>query len=675
MMRVIHGLAAFAAASLLMFANAVAEPEISDLLFTNVDVVSMSPSGRYLAVAQNAPRTTRQMRKQQSDSTLRVFDLKGSSQQVAVPLGDVRVSWIEWASEDYFVARFNTDRALKFDGRTVSRDFTENKTYLINRSDMSTFEIFKGNRGEVEVFRDYFVDLGASASIIDKLPGDPEHMIMSANLKPSGSGIYKVNITNGDYEILYKGRQNETYLLNSDYKPAFKTSTFGRGGSVRRWYGSPDEGESWYLITEYVVNQSGNQPPPFLPAANVPGDKNKWYVIAPRRNDGPTGVYRYDVVTKKYDEVIFEHPEADIFSFSIGNDGTRRDRVVVNDRKFMTQYFDGKYQSYQAGLEQYFGPDQRVRILQWSADEQTVLLYVSGPSNPGEYYMFTVGKPIQKLFRSHIKVDPAELGEMEVMEATMSDGRNIYSYVTHPVGGKNKKAPLIVLPHGGPQARDNFDWSFIAEAQVFASRGYRVIQTQFRGGGGYGWAFAKEGHGEWGDRIQKDIFESAQVLVDKGLAEKKNIGVWGWSHGGYVAGASTFLNTDMISCAVAGAGVHDLAEMVDRERRTFGNTSVSYYYWRDAIGDPTEVRAKLDAASVEKNIDKVTVPLMLLHGDSDFIVPVEQSRDLRAAMKSGGKGNLLSYKEYREEPHTPTLLNWVDIWERSLDFFGECLEK
>ena len=115
--------------------------------------------------------------------------------------------------------------------------------------------------------------------------------------------------------------------------------------------------------------------------------------------------------------------------------------------------------------------------------------------------------------------------------------------------------------------------------------------------------------------------------------------------------------------------------MINWERDTDGASSTSYLYWKDAIGDPQTQREKLNAASVAENADKVSVPLMLLHGDEDFTVPVEQSRILRRAMRKAGKGGLLSYKEYDDEPHTPTLANWVDIWERSLDFFGECLEK
>ncbi|MEO1309928.1 MAG: prolyl oligopeptidase family serine peptidase, partial [Pseudomonadota bacterium] len=420
---------------------------------------------------------------------------------------------------------------------------------------------------------------------------------------------------------------------------------------------------------------SGNQPPPFQPVG-VTNDPDRMLVIAPQRGDGPTGVYEYDVKSRQYTRMIYEHPLADITNFIEDEGGALRQRVIVQDRKFEISYLDVKYQAVQAGLEDYFGPNVNVRIREWSNDEQRAIVYINGPAYPGEYWLFDrKSGSVDLLFRTRENLAREQLGEVEILEAKMSDGRRIYSYVTHPAGGRNKKAPLIILPHGGPQARDSFAYSFIAENQVFASRGYRVIQTQFRGGGGYGWSFAKEGHGEWGDRIQKDVFESAQVLIDRGLAEKKNIGVWGWSHGGYVAGAAAFLNTDVIAASVAGAGVFDLREMINWERNTDGANSTSYLYWKDAIGDPQSESNKLNAASVAENADRVTVPLMLLHGEDDFTVPVDQSRLLRRAMRRAGKDDLLIYKEYKDEPHTPTLANWVDIWERSITFFDEHLRK
>ena len=308
-------------------------------------------------------------------------------------------------------------------------------------------------------------------------------------------------------------------------------------------------------------------------------DPKRVHVVAPRRGDGPTGVYEYDVASEAYTRTIYEHPVADVLSFDTGNDGVLRDRVVVSDRKYDIRYLDREYQRYQSVMESFFGPEVNVQIKQWSADETKFLIFIHGPSEPGAYFLFDAETAkIELLFETHPNVDRGALGAMEVMEAVMSDGREIYSYVTHPVGRATEPAPLIILPHGGPQSRDYFDWSFLAEHQVFATRGYRVIQTQFRGGSGYGAAFADEGHLEWGGRIQKDIFESAQVLIDRGLAEPKNIGAWGWSHGGYVAGASTFLNSGVVSCAVAGAGIFDLRYQVLWARRTYGSKSMPAEY-------------------------------------------------------------------------------------------------
>ncbi len=640
-------------------------PSLSDMLNPSVSLVALSPSGRYVAVAKNAPRLSEEMRKRQKeeDSAILILDLEAGRAVANIGL-ESRTIALDWASDDYLIANLTKGETIRAFGRAF-RDIGLVRTLRISRDGGDAFEIFKRTRAD---------EFGANAQILRKLPDDPEHMIFTADLR-AGSGVYKVNIMTGDYEPIYVGREGDSYVLNNELEPVFRVNQNNRGNVVR-WYGSGDAGKNWYKITEFVTFTSGNQPPPFQPVG-VTSDPNRMLVIAPQRGDGPTGVYEYDVSTRDYTKTVFEHPAADVDNFLEDEGRKTRQRVIVQDRKRETTYLDPQYQELQAQLEEYFGDTVFVSIRDWTVDEKKALIYIEGPTVPGEYYLLDrVAGSISLLFRTHNGVPSVALGEVEILEARMSDGKQIFSYVTHPVGGRDKKAPLIVMPHGGPQARDNFEFGPFPFPQVFASRGYRVIQTQFRGGGGYGWAFAKEGHGEYGRRIQKDVFESAQVLIDRGLAEPKNVCTWGWSHGGYVAAAATFLNADVVACAVAGAsGDLDLIEGVRQEREDFGANSTAYQYWKDAKGDPATDSERMIAVSPARNAEKINVPLMLLHGEDDTTVPVEQSRIMRRAMRRAGKEDLLVYKEYKDEAHTLTRANWIDALERSLEFYDDHLEK
>ncbi|MEL6364767.1 MAG: alpha/beta fold hydrolase [Pseudomonadota bacterium] len=670
MTRVMRVLAAAAAAGCLLAAQigveaVAAPPSIEDMLNPTVSLVSLSPSGRYVAIAKNAPRLTERMRRSRGEekSAILILDL-----QTGKPLANVatetRAISLDWASDDDIVANLTKGETIRAGGRAF-RNIGLVRTLRISRDGGEVFEIFAKTRAD---------DFGANAQIIEPLPDEPEYMIFNADLR-AGSGVYKVNIMTGDYETIYRGREGDGYVLNSALQPVFRVNQNNRGNVVR-WYGSADGGSSWYKITEFVTVGSGNQPPPFLPVGPTP-DPDRMLVIAPQRGDGPTGVYEFDVKERTYTRTVFEHPRADIDNYISDSMEGERQRVIVQDRKQETYYLDPQDRALQKDLEAYFGEHVTVSLAQWTRDDSKALIYVEGPTVPGEYHLLDASKgSIALLFRTHDDVPDDALGEVEILEARMSDGKQIFSYVTHPVGSKTKKAPLIVMPHGGPQARDNFEFGPFPFPQVFASRGYRVIQPQFRGGGGYGWEFAKEGHGEYGDRIQKDVFESVQVLIDRGLADPKNVCTWGWSHGGYVAAAATFLNADVVACAVAGAsGDLDLIEGVNQERDDFGASSTPYLYWKDAKGDPQTDYERMAAVSPARNADKIDVPLMLLHGEDDTTVPVEQSRIMRRAMRRAGKEDLLVYKEYKDEGHTLTRANWIDAMERSLEFYEKHLRR
>lgn len=211
-----------------------------------------------------------------------------------------------------------------------------------------------------------------------------------------------------------------------------------------------------------------------------------------------------------------------------------------------------------------------------------------------------------------------------------SDGTVIPAYLTRPAGSAGKKVPALVMPHGGPESRD--EWGFDWLAQYYASRGYAVLQANFRGSAGYGDAwFQKNGFQSWAVAIG-DIKDGGRWLVSEGIADPEKLAILGWSYGGYAALQAAVSDPDLFKAVVAIAPVTDLAELkADAMKYTSGTIDRSF------IGSGPHVRE----GSPAQNAASIKAPVMLFHGTLDLNVPVQQSQLMRDRLADAGKRNEL----------------------------------
>ncbi|MFO1187458.1 MAG: prolyl oligopeptidase family serine peptidase [Alphaproteobacteria bacterium] len=189
--------------------------------------------------------------------------------------------------------------------------------------------------------------------------------------------------------------------------------------------------------------------------------------------------------------------------------------------------------------------------------------------------------------------------------------------------------------HGGPSLRDTADFNFWA--QFLASRGYLVLQANFRGSTGYGTSWRVAGYKEWGGLMQTDVEDGADALARNGLADKARTCIIGASYGGYAALAGATLTPNRYACAVSVAGPSDLFKLMNWVRETYGDDSNSYYFWNATMGDPDSEKNELIAVSPARHADAVRAPILLMHGSLDTVVPIEQTRDMLNKLKSAGK--------------------------------------
>ncbi len=358
------------------------------------------------------------------------------------------------------------------------------------------------------------------------------------------------------------------------------------------------------------------------------------YVLAYKGSDR-RALYEFDLATRQLGRIVASNPRVDIGGVVLAAYTGAPVGVGYTDDASRVIYFDRAYQQMQADLQATF-PGERVTIGSATKDTSKYIALVEGATNPGgAYYYVEAGSSIAQIGARYPAIKSSDVGSVRFFDYTARDGYKIPAYLTLPNGSTGKNLPLVVMPHGGPESRDfgGFDtWS-----QFLASRGYAVLQPQFRASAGFGLAHRNAGRKEWGMLVQDDITDGVNHLVNTGVADRSRICIVGWSFGGYASMAGLAFTPDLYRCGVAGAGVSDLSKMLAwiEDRRGRGQRSQDYF--TDAIGYLTKDEKRLAATSPALHAAKFKAPLLLIHGKDDTVVPKEQSDIMADALKAAGK--------------------------------------
>jgi dipeptidyl aminopeptidase/acylaminoacyl peptidase len=290
------------------------------------------------------------------------------------------------------------------------------------------------------------------------------------------------------------------------------------------------------------------------------------------------------------------------------------------------------------------------RIVSYSQDRSRSIVSTERPGGATAFYLYDSKQLTAKQIASaYPMLDRVKLAERAAYRYRARDGVEIPGYLTRP-SGADGPTPLVLLPHGGPAARDvpGFDWL----AQFLASRGYAVLQPNFRGSGGFGKEWEDAGHGEWGTGVmQHDLTDGVAALVAAGIADPERVCIVGASYGGYAALAGAAFTPELYRCAAAIAGVADLRAMLGFERGRAGFASTTVSYWRQAMGvdESGSANERLTAASPAAHAERVQAPILLIHGRDDTVVPIIQSRRMESALVDAGKS--VQFVELEGEDH------------------------
>jgi dipeptidyl aminopeptidase/acylaminoacyl peptidase len=287
-------------------------------------------------------------------------------------------------------------------------------------------------------------------------------------------------------------------------------------------------------------------------------------------------------------------------------------------------------------VEQTF-PDGAPSLVSWSDDLKRAIVFTNGADDSGTYHLIDLTEnETRRVGAAYSAVPGDKVAPVTLVSYKAADGLEIRGYLTVPVAQEAKSLPLIVLAHGGPASRDRleFDWW----AQALASRGYAVLQANFRGSTGRGEDFVEAGYGEWGRKMQTDLSDGVRYLVEQGVADPARVCIVGASYGGYAALAGPTLDQGVYRCAVSVAGVSDLRGMVNYEAgRGERRDNEAVRYWNRFMGGDGPGDRSLDARSPARLADKADAPILLIHGRDDTVVPIEQSRSMATALRRAGK--------------------------------------
>ena len=329
---------------------------------------------------------------------------------------------------------------------------------------------------------------------------------------------------------------------------------------------------------------------------------------------------------------LYAHPEFDV-DVAIYDENRNAVVGVRGTSDFPTHWFDPKLESQQRSLENAF-KGMEVNVLDRSVVGRRVLVEIDSMSQPPVYQLVDFDqKRADIVAEAYPALADAALGTVSYFRYLARDGTSIPAFLTLPPGRPTKDLPVVILPHGGPESRDvaEFDWL----SQFLATRGYAVLQPQFRGSVGYGEEFRLAGYRQWGGLMQDDVSDGVRHLIANGTANPARICIVGASYGGYAALAGAAFTPDLYACAVSIAGVSDLPAMIGSTKKNYGSESDSVAYWSDHIGlatDPNTI-----AKSPARSAATLRAPVLLLHGADDTVVPIQQSRTMERALKEAGK--------------------------------------
>ncbi len=621
--------------------------------------IALSPDGGYLA-ARFADGTRR--------DALVVVDLATSKAKAVARFNDVDVGHVQWINDDALL--FDTvDRQQAYGDRrfapglfTVSRDGKDFRQ-LAERTGPRLVRMSAGGNPRALPWNTYMMDQPGAQDSSFVYVRDAHFTGITYRFED----LLRLDTSNGNATTIVRPGEVRSWLLDNTGAPRLAAG-LDKGQRVF-WLRDTATG-AWRELTRsdaYVRRPGSYTPTGFGPDGTL-------YAIATLNGDF-SALYTVDLATG----ALAPKPRVRLEGYDFRGYPVQNADQLLGVRylgaTWGTEWFDAGMKAVQADVDAALPATVNTITVPRRSNAQNVLVRAFSDRQPAVHYVYN--KATHQLLHvgdSNERIVPAQMGRQKTVTYPARDGLNIPALLTLPPGTEQPaKQPMVVLVHDGPWTRGAI-WGWHAEAQFLASRGYAVLQPDFRGSTGYGSRHFMAGLKEWGGRMQDDVADGARWAIAQGYADAGRICIAGEGYGGYSALMGLARDGDLFRCGVARAAFTDLVLM---QGGSWLHRDVLPEDYRDyglpqLMGDAEQDAAKLQAASPLAQAARIRQPVLLAYSGKDLVVPLVHGTRLRKALQPHNPN--VEWVEYDAESHGWTLrANQVDFWTRVEKFLARQL--
>jgi len=492
-----------------------------------------------------------------------------------------------------------------------------------------------------------------NVQVVDELEENENEVLIGMNKRnPELFDVYRLNINTGDLKMEAENPGGVTNWV-TDHKGNIRVAVQSDGVNTNLLY-RDDIKENFKSVLTTSFKESVS--PLFFTF------DNKFLYAASNLGRDKAAIVKFDIANGKELEVIYQNDEVDVDGLDYSKKRKVLTAITYTTDKEQVKYLDKEYEGMYEKLKELLGDKYEIIITSQNKNEDKFLVRtISDRSLGASYFYDAAKKEISKIADRAPWLDENEMCEMKPIVYKAKDGLTIHGYLTLPKGIESKNLPVVINPHGGPWARDEWGWN--AEVQFLANRGYAVLQMNFRGSTGYGRKFWEASFKQWGLNMQQDITDGVEYLVKEGIADPKRVAIYGASYGGYATLAGITSTPELYACAVDYVGVSNLF--------TFMQTIPPY--WKpflnmmyEMVGDPKKDSTLMHDASPVYFVDKIKCPLFIAQGANDPRVNKAESDQVVEALKK--RGVQVEYMVKDDEGHG------FGNEENQFDFYG-AMEK
>lgn len=544
-----------------------------------------------------------------------VMDLETGAQEAA-DFSTMRAYSTFWTDEDTLIARAGRTRVFG----AVTGDVNFQAFVSIDADTLQAEQLIREGR-----------DLGYNFDTARLAGQDPEtgRLFMPLRDTRGALNLYAVDPENGRrMSLVARGDETTLSWFASPDGQTFVRTSYNNSLDVYRI--AIEDNDQWRTLYEARQNLID------MSIAGFTADGQALLII--RADDTPgriSALQRLSLSDGAWGEIYYQDPAYDVGSVRLDPHLGYVAGVTISAERTRTRWFDEELAALQANLEQAFEGAQ-VTLVDWTPDRMKFVIAVSAADAPEVYHLVDLASwNVSPLRARYPELYGQPLALREPVSYPARDGAMIPAYLAQPDG--DGPHPFVLLVHGGPASRDTDGFDYFAH--FLASRGYGVLQPQYRGSAGFGEAWEEAGYGQWGRGImQDDLTDAVAWLRDQGLADR--ICIAGGSYGGYAALAGAAFTPELYDCAIAVNALSDAENFLNYVENRAGRDSLSFRYWNQHFSGEPDGRAtgeQLRALSPALHADAVQAPVLLLHSRDDTVVPEEQSRIMERALRRADK--------------------------------------